>query len=119
MKENQLIISFDINHNIDRQEVIIPNEVNLESVSIYKLFQNYSNHSTPILIQYGETIHIINNGHDYRLNNRTLSTSNPDIYNSKLLVEWGKEIKQNCDNCKHELSDIQKFCGECGTPTNF
>ena len=115
MLTNQLVISFDLKKQNSRKTLTIPSEVDLKTMKIYKLPNGVIETTLPLPIIHGKTIFIIHAGHDYKLHNRELTTSNPDLFNNKLLIEYGEEIFHHCLNCDGLLKEDMLYCPECGT----
>ena len=115
MLERQIILPLEINGN--RGLVKIPECVDKNTMNIWKLPNGVITAELPLHIVHGQTVFIIHLGHDYSINNNMFSTSNPDVYNNRILIEWGNEIFEKC-SCGKDLKDEFSFCIHCGKQTN-
>jgi hypothetical protein len=113
MLKNQIVLPLEL-LNGNRGMVKLPENIDKETMKIWKLPNGVISVKFPLPIVHGITVFILHSGHDYRIKDNMFSTSNPDIYNNKILVEWGPEVKENCE-CSAALEDKYSFCIECGT----
>jgi len=113
MLKNQIILPLEL-VNSNRGMVKIPENVDKKTMKIWKLPNGVISAKFPLPIIHGVTTFIIHSGHDYRIDEYMFSTANPDIYNNRILVEWGEEVTQKC-KCGAIIEDKFSFCINCGT----
>ena len=115
MKANQIILKWQ-KKNDKFYEVEIPNNVPSD-FSLHRVVSK-KELKIPFRPAFGYNSIILNIGHDFRRKGNFLITSNLDIVDSPLLLEWGDDVPIICKNNHKIFSDIALFCDECGEPLN-
>lgn len=113
MKQFQIITHWSVDEAGSLAVINLPQEA--EDFLVFRIF-NFDEDLLPMNPIHGKNGVILDEGHDFRVMERKLVSSNSDIFRYPVLIQWGKDKLGRCSNTHQFIDQGYNFCPECGIP---